>query len=135
MIRIVNSSTGNANGSIGTKGVRYVWYRYTVYWCGCRTELTKVSGTGIDVVPNLPKCPVPMLMSYRTYRSVRCRYFFEMSSRSFHARIGRRLRSPRCQEKSDWKFARGGVRIALRVIRYVYTRNPRDRCTRATCPQ
>ena len=35
----------------------------------------KVSGTGIDVVPNLPKCPVPVLMSYRTYRSVRYRYW------------------------------------------------------------
>ena len=31
------------------------------------TELTEVSGTGIDVVPNLPKGPVPVLMSYRTY--------------------------------------------------------------------
>ena len=30
-------------------------------------------GTGIDVVPNLRKCPVPVLM-YRTYRSVRYRY-------------------------------------------------------------
>ena len=54
----------------------------------CRTELAEVSGTGIDVeptavptpvqtsipVPNLPKCPVPVLMTYRTYRSVRYRY-------------------------------------------------------------
>ena len=35
------------------------------------------SGTdvlGIDVVPNLPKCSVPVLMSYRTFRSVRFRY-------------------------------------------------------------
>ena len=31
-----------------------------------------MSGTGIDV-PNLPKCPVPELMLYRTYRSVRYR--------------------------------------------------------------
>ena len=49
-----------------------IWYR---------TELTKVSGTGmkvctgtggtgIHVVPNLPKCPVPILMSCRAYRSV-----------------------------------------------------------------
>ena len=29
------------------------------------TELTEVSGTGIDVVLNLPKCPVPVLTSYR----------------------------------------------------------------------
>ena len=41
---------------------------------GCRTELTEVSGTGIDVVPNLPKCSVPVLELYRTYRSVRQRY-------------------------------------------------------------
>ena len=27
---------------------------------------SEVSGTGIDVVPNLPKCPVPVLMSYPT---------------------------------------------------------------------
>ena len=44
-----------------------------------------MSGTGIDVVPNLLKCPVPVLksvpvpavpvsMSYRTYRSDRYRY-------------------------------------------------------------
>ena len=31
--------------------------------------------TGMEVVQNLPKCPVPVLMSYRTYRSVRCRYW------------------------------------------------------------
>ena len=35
------------------------------------TELTEVSGTGIDVVLNLPKSPVPVWLSYRTYRSVR----------------------------------------------------------------
>ena len=40
----------------------------------CRTELIEVSGTGIDVVPNLPKCPVPVSEVYRTYRSVRYRY-------------------------------------------------------------
>ena len=49
------------------------------YWC-C-IELNEVSGTGIDVVPNSPKCSVPVpvptepvSMSYRTYRSVRDRY-------------------------------------------------------------
>ena len=58
-----------------------VWHRY---WC-C-TERIEVSGTGIDVVPNLPKClvpvwnfipitAVPVSMSYRTYRSVRYRYW------------------------------------------------------------
>ena len=28
-----------------------------------------ILGTGMDVVPNLPTCPVPLLMPYRTYRS------------------------------------------------------------------
>ena len=30
---------------------------------------TGILGTGINVVPNLPKCPVPVLMLYRNYRS------------------------------------------------------------------
>ena len=51
-----------------------VRYRYSRYRYGCHTELTEVSGTGIDVVPNLPKCPVPVLMLHRNYRSVRYRY-------------------------------------------------------------
>ena len=34
-----------------------VRYRYSRYRYGCRTGLTEVSGTGIDVVPNLPKGP------------------------------------------------------------------------------
>ena len=56
------------------------------------TEISEVSGTGIDVapilvptpvqtfipvppdvVPDVPKCPIPVLMSYRTYRRVRHR--------------------------------------------------------------
>ena len=41
------------------------------YWC--RIKLTKLSGTGISVVPNLRKCLVPVLMSYRSYRSARHR--------------------------------------------------------------
>ena len=52
---------------------RSVWYRY---WC--RTELTEVSGTGIDVVPNLPKCPVPVLTSLPVPAvpvSISCRTF------------------------------------------------------------
>ena len=73
------------------------WYRVDVMpilpkypvqgWCF--TERSEVSGTGIDVVPipvpapvqtgievvpNSPKCLVPILMSYRIYRSVRYRY-------------------------------------------------------------
>ena len=39
---------------------RSVRYRY---WC---TELTEASGTGIDVVPNLPKCPVPVIPAIYT---------------------------------------------------------------------
>ena len=39
------------------------------YWC-C-TELTEVSGTGTDVVPNLPKCPVSVIpaVCLGTYRT------------------------------------------------------------------
>ena len=66
-----------------TTNTTYGSVRYR-YWC-C-TEATEVSGTGIDVVRNLPKCPVPVwksvpvpavpvLMSYRSYRSVQCRYW------------------------------------------------------------
>ena len=58
------------------RSVRYRYeslYRYRRYRYPCRTELTEVSGNGIDVAPNLPKCPVPVLM-YRFYRSVRYRY-------------------------------------------------------------
>ena len=29
---------------------------------------TGMLGTGMDVVPNLPKCPVPVLLSCRTYQ-------------------------------------------------------------------
>ena len=32
---------------------------------------TGTRGTGVDVVTNLPKCPVPVLMSYRIYQSIR----------------------------------------------------------------
>ena len=34
---------------------------------------TGILSTGMDVVPNLPKCPVPVLTSYRTYQSIRYR--------------------------------------------------------------
>ena len=45
---------------------------------GCVRYGTGILATGMDVVPNLPnlpKCPVPVLTSYRPYRSVRCRYW------------------------------------------------------------
>ena len=35
------------------------------YGYGCRTELTKVSGTGMYVVPNLPKCRARVWKSYQ----------------------------------------------------------------------
>ena len=38
-------------------------------------ELSEVSATAIDVLPNVPKYPVPVKMSYRTYRSVWSRYW------------------------------------------------------------
>ena len=41
---------------------------------GCVRYGIGILGIGMDVVPNLPKCPVPVLMSYRTYQSVRYRY-------------------------------------------------------------
>ena len=50
-----------------------VRYRYSRYRYGYRTELTEVAGTGVDAVPNLPKCPVPVYTGgiYRRYASVR----------------------------------------------------------------
>ena len=47
-----------------------VRYRYSRYRNGCHTEVTEVSDTVIGVVPNLPKCPVPVSMLYQTDRSV-----------------------------------------------------------------
>ena len=40
--------------------VSYRTYPSVRYQYPCGTELTEVSGTGIDVMPNLPKCPVPV---------------------------------------------------------------------------
>ena len=61
-------------------------HRYRTY--RCRTKLPEVPGTGIDVEMNLPevpgtgidivtnltRCPVPVMMLYRSYQSIRCRY-------------------------------------------------------------
>ena len=41
---------------------------------GCVRYGTGFLGTGMDGVPNLPKCSVPVLMSYRTSRIVGYRY-------------------------------------------------------------
>ena len=48
----------------------YRTYQSVGYGYSCRTELTKVSGTGTDVVRNLPKCRVRVWMSYQTYQRV-----------------------------------------------------------------
>ena len=84
-----SSYTHVAKGVFGTVPVflvpvltSYRTYRSVRYRYWRCTELTKVSGTGTkvctgtpgigtDVVPNLPKFPVPVLMSNRTYRSFR----------------------------------------------------------------
>ena len=53
---------------------------YSVRYIGSRdifggiTELTEVSGTGIEVVPNLPKCWVPVSSPYRTLPESSVRY-------------------------------------------------------------
>ena len=58
----------------------YRSYRIARYGYGCRTELTEVSGIGVDVfseltevlgtgivvLPNLPKCPVPVIPAVYT---------------------------------------------------------------------
>ena len=72
--------TSQCNG-IGLMSCQtYLSVRYRVDVCA---DLTEVSGTGIDVVPIpvpapvLSCIPVPtaqVLMSYRTYSSIRCRY-------------------------------------------------------------
>ena len=73
-------------GMLGTGWMSYGTYRSVRYRHWCRTELAELSGTGIDVVPTLSKCPVPVWksvpvpaapvsMSYRTYRRVRYRYW------------------------------------------------------------
>ena len=50
-------------------------YRYPGYiWMG---ELTEVSGTGIEVEPNIPKCWAPVSKSDRTYRRVGHRYRYD----------------------------------------------------------
>ena len=66
----------SSKGVFGTVPV----YPVPVY----RTELTKVSGTGIDVAP-IPKRPVSVLMLYGTYRSVPYRY----GCRTEHTEVSR----------------------------------------------
>ena len=43
----------------------YRTYRCVRYRYGGCIEHAEVSGTGVDVVPNLPKGPAPVSMSYR----------------------------------------------------------------------
>ena len=51
---------GRVSRPYRTTSVRYIPpvypYRSVGYWYSGRTKLTKVSGTGIEVVPNIPKC-------------------------------------------------------------------------------
>lgn len=39
-----------------------------------RVQLTEVSGTNIEAVPDSLKCRIPVSKKYRTYRIVGCRY-------------------------------------------------------------
>ena len=58
------------------RSVRYGYWRWTEVTevpGTCTKVCTGTGGTGINVVPNLQKLPVPVLMSYRTYRSFRYR--------------------------------------------------------------
>ena len=64
-------------------GLMYQTYRSVRYRYRCCTDTGTNSGTdvhtgtgstSIDVVPNLPKCPVRVLRSYRTCRSARKHY-------------------------------------------------------------
>ena len=48
----------------------YRTYQSAGYGWGSRTNLTKVSGTGGEVVPILPKCRVRVWMPYQTYQRV-----------------------------------------------------------------
>ena len=59
----------------------HTWYQVLKSWTQTNTKIqgcvrygTGILGTGMDV-PNLSKFPVPVLMSYRTYRSVRYWYW------------------------------------------------------------
>ena len=53
---------------------RSVRYRIHVVPNLAKCPLPVLPSSGIDVVPNLPKCPVPVFMLYRSYGSVRYRY-------------------------------------------------------------
>ena len=51
------------------QSVRYRYeslYRYRRYRYPCRTKVTEVSGTGVDAIPKLPKCPVPVISAVYT---------------------------------------------------------------------
>ena len=55
---------------------RIVRYRYRCCTdTGTNSGTDVHTGTGINFVPNLPTCPVPVLMSYRTFRRIRYRYW------------------------------------------------------------
>ena len=85
---VPNVPTCPGTGLMSYRSYRSVRYRYRrCTGTGSGTYVhTGTAGTGIDVVPNLPNCPVPVLISnlpkctipvltsHRTYRSVRYRY-------------------------------------------------------------
>ena len=74
--KLIEVSGTGMKGCAGTGGTGIHVVLNLTKWYWCCTELTEVSGTGINAVPSLPKYPVPVLMSYRTYRSVRYRYYW-----------------------------------------------------------
>ena len=66
--------------------ILYRTYRDARYRYWCWTKITEVAGTGmkvctgtggtgIYVVPKLPKCPVQVFMAYPSYRSAQYRYW------------------------------------------------------------
>ena len=77
-ISLVLMSKCGGTGWMSCRTYGSVWYRYRCYTYTCTYPGIDVhigtAGTGIHIVPTLPKSPVPILMSHRSYRSVRYRY-------------------------------------------------------------
>ena len=69
--------------------------------CG-RSELAEVSGAGVPVISNLPKCRAPVLKPYRTYRRVGYRYRVRAN---YTGSVGRVLRPYR--PIAVWKIPPG----------------------------
>ena len=58
----------------GTPGIVVEGIPVPRLYLGGRTELTEVSATGIEILPKLTKCRVPVLGSYRTHRRIGYRH-------------------------------------------------------------